>query len=39
VVTITGLRRFIERNFEEVFGNYKKLKQGKDYTVARACKE
>ncbi len=38
-VTITGLRRFIERNFEEVFGNYEKLKQGKDYTVARACKE
>ncbi len=37
VVTITGLRRFIERNFEEVFGNYEKLKQGKDYTVARAC--
>lgn len=39
VVTITGLRRFIERNFEEVFGNYEKLKQGRDYTVARACKE
>ncbi len=36
VVTITGLRRFIERGFREVFGNYDKLKQGRDYTVAVA---
>ncbi|ACL73956.1 methyltransferase small [Thioalkalivibrio sulfidiphilus HL-EbGr7] len=39
VVTITGLRRFIERGFKEVFGNYDKLKQGKDYTVALAVRE
>jgi len=39
VVTITGLRRYIERNFKEIFGNYKKLKQGKQYTVAMAIKE
>ncbi len=39
VVTINGLRDFIKRNFKEVFGNYKKLKQGKSYTVARAVKE
>jgi 16S rRNA G1207 methylase RsmC len=39
VVTITGLRRFIERGFKEVFGNYDKLKQGKDYTVAMAIRE
>ncbi len=38
VVTITGLRRFIERMFKDVFGNYKKLKQGKTYTVAVATK-
>lgn len=38
VVTITGLRRFIERAFEEVFGNYEKVKQGKAYTVASAYK-
>jgi len=38
VVTITGLRRYIERNFKEIFGNYKKLKQGKQYTVAMATK-
>lgn len=36
VVTITGLRRFIERGFRDVFGNYEKVKQGKEYTVARA---
>ncbi|MFP3873083.1 MAG: class I SAM-dependent methyltransferase [Thiohalophilus sp.] len=38
VVTITGLRKYIERNFKEIFGNYKKLKQGKHYTVAMASK-
>ncbi len=36
VVTITGLRRFIERGLREVFGNYEKVKQGRDYTVALA---
>ena len=39
VVTISGLREFIKRNFTEIFGNYKKLKQGKDHTVARATVE
>lgn len=38
VVTITGLRRLFERSFKEIFGNYKKLKQGKHYTVAMAEK-
>ncbi|MGD8484640.1 MAG: methyltransferase [Thioalkalispiraceae bacterium] len=38
VVTITGLRKYMERNFKDVFGNYKKLKQGKHYTVAMAVK-
>lgn len=38
VVTISGLREFIKRNFKEVFGNYEKLKQGRDHTVARAVK-
>jgi len=38
VVTITGLRRFIARAFDEVFGNYEKVKQGKSYTVALAHK-
>lgn len=39
VVTITGLRQFMKRSFNEVFGNYKKHKQGKQYTVAMAVKE
>jgi len=39
VVVITGLRRFIERAFEEVFGNHSKIKQGRQYTVAMAHKD
>jgi len=38
IVTITGLRKYMERNFKEIFGNYKKLKQGNQYTVALAVK-
>ncbi|MFK7855622.1 MAG: class I SAM-dependent methyltransferase [Granulosicoccus sp.] len=36
VVTINGLRDFIKRSFKETFGNYKKLKQGKSYTISMA---
>ena len=36
VVTISGLRQFIQRAFLEVFGNYEKVKQGQRYTVALA---
>lgn len=39
VVVISGLRNFIKRSFTEVFGNHKKIKQGKRYTVAMAVKE
>lgn len=39
VVTINPLRQFIKRAFTEVFGNAKKLKQGKTYTVTCAIKE
>ena len=38
IVTINGLRKFVKRAFTEVFGNYKKLKQGSTYTVAKATK-
>ena len=34
VVTVNGLRHFCKRTFTEVFGNYKKIKQGKDYTIS-----
>jgi len=36
VVTINGLREYIKRTFKDIFGNYKKLKQGKNYTVSMA---
>lgn len=36
VVTISGLREFIKRNFMEIFGNYHKVKQRKTHTVAIA---
>lgn len=39
VVVISGLRQFIARSFEEVFGNHTKIKQGQHYTVAMAVKE
>ncbi len=38
VVTISGLREFIKRNFKEVFRNYQKVKQGRHHTVALAVK-
>lgn len=38
VVTINGLRDFFKRVLKEVFGNYKKVKQGRNYTVAMAEK-
>ena len=39
IVTITGLRHFFKRGFNEVFGHYEKIKQGRTYTVARGVKQ
>ena len=39
VVTVTGLRRFIERHLKGQFGNYDKLRQSPAYTVALAVRE
>lgn len=39
VVTINGLREFMAKNLKQVFGNYKKIKQGAHYTVAMAINE
>ncbi len=39
VVVISGLRKFIQRAFLEVFGHHVKVKQGKVYTVAMAVKK
>ena len=38
VVTISGLREFVKRNFNEVFGNYRKLKQSRTHTVSLAMR-
>ncbi len=38
VVTVNGLRHFCKRTFNEVFGNYKKVKQGKTYTISSTTK-
>lgn len=38
VVTIAGLKRFTENNFNKIFGNYKLLDNKKTYFVAKATK-
>ncbi|PID47090.1 MAG: methyltransferase [Proteobacteria bacterium] len=38
LVTVNGLRQYMKRNLTEVFGNYKKEKQGAAYTVQWAVK-
>ncbi len=39
LVTINGLRQYMKRNLNDVFGNYDKLKQGAHYTVALARRD
>ena len=39
VVTVSGLRKFIQKNLLSIFGNYEKLKQGRNHTVACAVKK
>jgi len=39
VVTINGLRQFVKRAFNDVFGNYTKVKQGKSYTISMATRD
>lgn len=38
LVTINGLRQYMKRNLKEVFGNYKKIKQSKNYSISFAHK-
>jgi len=38
LVTVNGLRQYMKRNLKEVFGNYKKVKQGAAYTIHLASK-
>lgn len=39
VVTVNGLRQFCKRTFNEIFGNYDKVKQGKSYTISATTKQ
>ncbi|MCK5917984.1 MAG: methyltransferase [Cocleimonas sp.] len=39
LVTINGLRHYMKRNLKEIFGNYKKIKQGAKYTIHLAVTE
>jgi len=39
VVTIAGLKNYIKRNFNSVFGNYKKIKQNGTYLISMAEKQ
>lgn len=36
VVTISGLKEYIKREFKDIFGNFKKIKQSKTYVVSLA---
>lgn len=38
LVTVNGLRQYMKRNLKEIFGNYKKIKQGAAYTIHLANK-
>ncbi|MCK5895983.1 MAG: methyltransferase [Cocleimonas sp.] len=38
LVTINGLRHYMKRNLNDIFGNYKKLKQGAKYTIHLATR-
>ena len=38
VVTTAGLREFMKRNFKQVFGNYRKLKQSGTHVVSLAVR-
>ena len=38
VVTIKGLKSFIERNFKTIFGNYEKLGEDKTYVAAKTLR-
>lgn len=39
LVTINGLRQYMKRHLKDIFGNYKKLKQGPGYTVSYARRD
>ena len=38
LVTLSGMRKYIQRSLEEIFGNYEKVRQGRQHTVHRAVR-
>ncbi len=38
LVTLSGMRKYIQRTLEETFGNYEKVRQGRTHTVHRAVR-
>ena len=36
LVTLSGMRKYIQRTLEETFGDYEKVRQGRQHTVHRA---
>jgi len=38
VVTLSGMRKYIQRTIEEIFGTYEKVRQGRQHTVHRAVR-
>lgn len=36
LVTLSGMRKYIQRTLEETFGSYEKVRQGRQHTVHRA---
>jgi 16S rRNA G1207 methylase RsmC len=39
LVTVSGLKEFVKRNFKKIFGNYTKIRQSGTHTVALARNE
>src|SRR5690606_31383621 len=39
LVTLSGMRRYIQRTLEDIFGNYEKVRQGRQHTVHLAVKQ
>lgn len=39
LVTLSGMRKYIQRTLEDIFGNYEKVRQGRQHTVHLAVRD
>ncbi len=39
LVTLSGMRKYVQRTLEDTFGNYEKVRQGRQHTIHRAARE